>query len=513
MLQRSTGPTYYARLQFEDAASCAEWLDGIAHHPAEAHEMVAAQIRLVGRSDLPTPERLRILETLYPRATSLQAELTAQYLGCALPLSIVEYSLWRSVVELWQSLFASYELLLRRAFKGDRGLETHTPLLALRAIELTAAAIQAHHQVYRSVPSMLWRQLHQSYAFAERHGIAAAAIAADSVPLASRTPAAVYAGALLAHLSNPYTMSPRQMAVMYRWAGLWAPLVGIGPSPIPPGMSTVLAVDLKSSAPAVPARQIEAESTMRYVGLERLGEDLRRTLALLRQGESPTSLGLGEDLRQPGCERLLTLLYIQWCGTGLGHIDTARERGEDARAAVGLAAVCRQLSLESEAFRSTAIPIGAAANLFTEQWYVAGTSAPGFLAVARGPECDERIRHHQLVAVRRRSAAHLQLAVVQSLRLDEDGDLAVGLRLLPGVPHVSPIRPPAAADDADAPPAAILLPAAPEVRSPATLVLAPSIFEPGRELELLSGTIRRVKLVQLIERGSDFERVAFEVVA
>src|SRR5690606_34099673 len=203
-----------------------------------------------------------------------------------------------------------------------------------------------------------------------------------------------------------------------------------GPSPVPPGVSTVLAVDLKSSAPAVPARQIAAESTVRYVALERLGQELRRVLTLLRQGEEPAKLGLGEGLRQPGCERLLTLLYIQWCGTALGHIGTARERGEDARAAVGLPAVCRQLGLESEAFRSAAVPIGAAANLFTEQWYVAGTSAPGFLAVARGPECDERIQHHQLVAVRRRSAAHFQLAVVQWLRLDEDGDLAIGLRML-----------------------------------------------------------------------------------
>jgi hypothetical protein len=509
------GPTYYARLQFADAASCAAWLDTVAsRRPAEAHEMLAAQIGLLGRSDLPAAERLVILELLYRRAGPLQTELSGQYIGRALPLSIVEYSLWRSVVDMWQSLHAAYEFLLRRCFKGETGLGSHAPLLALRAIEFTAAAIKAHHEVYREVPPMLWRQLHQTYAFAERHGVSATGVADPlAAPISSQSPVALYGRTLLAHLGNPYAMSPRQMAVTYRWAALWESLVGIGQIPVAPGLTPVLAVDLKSSAPPVPARHVAAGPSVRYVWLEQLGQALRRVLTLLRQGEDPAGLGLGKDLHQPGCERLLTLLYIQWCGSGMGQIGAPRERGEEARAAVGFLAVCRQLGLESEAFRSAAASVRAAASPFTEQWYVAGTSAPGFLAVARGPECDERIQHHQLVAIRRRSAAHFQLAVVQWMRLEQDGDLSVGLRLLPGIPHVTPLQPGAAALDDDASATAILLPAAPETRTPATLVLAPSSFEPGRELELLSGTMRRVKLLRLLERGADFERVVFEIAA
>ncbi|MGH8635574.1 MAG: hypothetical protein ACREUX_22865 [Burkholderiales bacterium] len=520
MLTQPSGPTYYARLQFTDAASCVGWLESIPlHRPAEAHEMVAAQVGLLGHADMPALERLRILEVLYQSAAFLQEELAKRYVGRALPLSIVEYSLWNSVVALWQGLFAGYALLLRRCFKADRGLGAHAPLLALRCIELTAAAVREHHCVYRDVSPALWKQLHESYAFAERHGLAAAGVAD---PLAAavvvRTPASAYARTLLAHLANPYTMSPRQMTVMYRWAGLWESLVGIGPSPIAPGVSAILAVDLKASAPAVSARRIEAGPSIRYITLEQLGQALRRVLTSLRHGDDPASLGLGVDLRQPGCERLLTLLYIQWCGTGVGQLAVRRERGEDAHAAVGFDGVCRQLGLEGEAFRNDAmvIPIrafGGPLGPFSEQWYVAATHAPGFIAVARGPECDERIQHHQLIAIRRRSATHFQLAVAQWMRLEEDGDLSIGLRLLPGIPHVTPVQLHGQPADEAAQPSAILLPAAPEMRTPPTLLLAPNLFQPGRELELLSGTLRRVRMVRLLERGADFERVVFEVAA
>jgi hypothetical protein len=242
---------------------------------------------------------------------------------------------------------------------------------------------------------------------------------------------------------------------------------------------------------------------------------LRRVLTSLRHGDDPASLGLGDDLRQPGCERLLTLLYIQWCGAGVGQLAARRERGEDARAAVGFDGVCRQLGLEGETFRSdaAAVPIRAFASPSTEQWYVAATHAPGFIAVARGPECDERIQHHQLVAIRRRSATHFQLAVTQWMRLEEDGDLSIGLRLLPGIPHITPVRLHGEAVDQGTQASALVLPAAPEVRTPPTLLLAPNLFQPGCELELLSGSLRRVRLVRLLERGADFERAVFDVIA
>ncbi|MCC6535620.1 MAG: hypothetical protein IT531_23970 [Burkholderiales bacterium] len=513
MLTQTSGPTYYARLQFADASSCVAWLETIPlARVTEAHEMVAAQVGLVTSTALPAVERLRILEVLYQTAEHLQGELARRFIGRALPLSIVEYSVWNSVVDLWQAMFDGYRSCLRGCVKGDGALAAHAPLLALRCIDLTAAAIREYHRVYREVSGALWQQLHQCYAEAERHGLATLGVADPlSASMPARTCAGAYAKALLAHRSNPYTMSPRQMSVMYRWAQLWESLVGIGPTPVAPAMAPVLAVDLSSGQPAVGAQQIEASPWARYVAMEQLGQALRRTLTRLRQGEDPHALGLGDDCRQPGCERLLTLLYIQWCGSGMGQLAGERVHGEDARACVGFATVMRQLGAEAEAFRSGAASIRTAYGPLTEHWNIVSINAPGFIGVARGPECDERIEHHQLVAIKRRSASSFQLAVAQWMKLEEDGELSIGLRLLPGIPNVSALRAPDGTARNE--PAVIILPAAPDARAPATLLLAPGIFQPGRILELVSGTLRRVRLLRLAERGVDFERAVFELVA
>jgi hypothetical protein len=306
-------------------------------------------------------------------------------------------------------------------------------------------------------------------------------------------------------------MSARQMTVMYRWAGLFGRLIDIDRSPSPPGMTSVLAVDLAGTMPLAPAREITAASSVRYLGAEGLGQGLRRMLTCLREGQSPASLGLGEDCRQPAAERLLTLLYVQWCGAGMGRLGGPRERLEDARACVGLAAVLRQLESQSDAFRGASSMIRTAYGPLTEQWNVLSVSAPGFVGVTRGPECDERIRHHQLVAIKRRSAAGFQLAVTQWMKLEDDGDLAIGLRLWAGVPQ--PVRLRIADDDGAVTMNAVALPAVPEMRLPETIVLEPGVFQPNMQVEFASDGDRKVRLTRLTERGADFERAAFEVVS
>ncbi len=510
MLTEQSSPAYYERLLFADASSCVDWLGSVAlADTVNAHEMLAAQIGLLARTELPALERLRILEVLYQPAAHLQSELARRFIGRALPLSIVEYSVWNTVLDLWAAMFAGYLACFQHCLTGGAKLASQAPLVALRCIDLTSAAIREHHRVYREIPSALWARLNDVYESAERHGLAATGVADPlNATLPARTSAAAYGRVQLAHLSNPYTMSPRQMTLMYRWAGLWDSLIGIGYCPPAPGITSVLAVDLSAAAPAVPARQIVATPTVRYLGLEQLGQALRRTLTLLREGHDPASLGLGDDCRQPGTERLLTLLYIQWCGAGMGQLASGRERLEDARACVGFAAALRQLESESEAFRTGASAIRTAYGPFTEHWHILNVSAPGFIGVARGPECDRRIQHHQLVALKCRSTSAFQLGVTQWLKLEDDGDLLIGVRVWPGTPQL--IKFSLTEDDEVRQSNAVLLPAAAETGAPATLVLEPGVFRPGLRIELLSGTQHAARLTRLSERGADFERAVFE---
>jgi hypothetical protein len=510
MLSQKSGPTYYARLQFEDAASCVAWLETIPlGEIIEAHEMVAAQVGLLTRAELPSLERLRVLELLYLPAAHLQAELARGFFGRALPHSIVEYSAWMSVLELWHVLYKGYQACLRRALRGDQSLAQHAPLVLLRCIELTVAAIREHHHAYREVAGTLWRQLHECYAIAERLQVQSLRVADPLRPDGEvRTAAGVYLQALLAHHANPYTMSLRQMQFMYRWAGDWAALATISVNPPAPGVAPPLAVDVRSGVPMVSARDIEVSPSTRYIDLDRFGQAVRHVIAALRRGGTPDSVGLGNDCNQPGCEQLLTLLYIQWCGTGIGPFARPiRERGEDVRACIGIDAVLSQIHAGAEAGRAPAGAIGMAFNPCTEHWNITSASAPGFLSVARGPECDQRLEHNQLIGIKRRAAASFQLGVVQWLKLEGDGDLSIGLRMLAGAPQVVALR----LTDTQASTVAVMLPPSVERQLPATLVLRKDMFREGREVDVLSLLMRRVRLTRIAEQGADFERVAFEL--
>ena len=52
------------------------------------------------------------------------------------------------------------------------------------------------------------------------------------------------------------------------------------------------------------------------------------------------------------------------------------------------------------------------------------------------------------------------------------------------------------------------------LNAPPTLVLPVGWYKPGRIVETHNGdTAQKVKLTELVERGSDFERVAYEKTA
>jgi hypothetical protein len=60
---------------------------------------------------------------------------------------------------------------------------------------------------------------------------------------------------------------------------------------------------------------------------------------------------------------------------------------------------------------------------------------------------------------------------------------------------------------------ALALGAVQALGAPPTLVLPVGWYKPGRILEVYGESSQRLRLTELVERGSDFERVAYEKAA
>ena len=132
--------------------------------------------------------------------------------------------------------------------------------------------------------------------------------------------------------------------------------------------------------------------------------------------------------------------------------------------------------------------------------------------VRRAADRGKRYAHGQLVGVRPSDGSKFILAQVRWLMQAESGDLHVGVRLLPGLPSPVAVRPTGLNVQNEKYLPAIALGAVQALNAPPTLVLPVGWFKPKRIIEVQAGNLSRMRLTEVAERGTDFERVMYEKV-
>jgi len=515
-------------LQITASANCKRWLESLPlTNVQQAQQALTAQVRALSTAQLPALERLKILEMLKEATIFVQDEAARRFAGKPLPLDANEAEAWNNGIALWQETGRNYQLCLQAYREGDLSIAPHAALVCMRCLRYLGHTMSDYYRVYRQVPGAMWHALHELYSFAEQHGFARIRVQ-DS--FAEREPdsscAENYIQTLLIHLANPFSLSVRQMSFVQHWLDKWATLIGLtaqppAPSPIPP-----LAVDLGGADGVVLANDIKPQPNLRYLDLEPLSKTLRQTINLLKQGQTPGQLGLGDDARQPGCENLLMLLYVQWCRPGAARSEDRRESEVPASVCFGIPAVHFHLS-GGQAFRQpgelTSLEkqdldsFGYIAHVqhaarsngedALETCQILNHSASGFMCLQRKPDGKARVSHNQVLAVRRLGSKHFHLGMVQWLRVDENNSLCCGVRLFPGTPEAIAVRPsnfnPAGSSRYER---ALLLPEVSAPATPATLILPAGWFQSGRFVEMFCGRKQVSKLLDLLGKGSDFDR-------
>ncbi|MFN7085625.1 MAG: hypothetical protein ACK4N4_03245 [Burkholderiales bacterium] len=526
-------------LQFDSSTSCEHWVESLPlTNVRHAQQLLAAQLRALTATPLPPLERLAILETLQEAAAFVQEAAARRYAGKPLPLDAGDAAAWDDRVALWHEMGRNYELCLRAYREGDLAMAPHAALACGGGMRCLGHAMAAHYRVYREVPAALWRALHELYSFAEQHGFARTRLGDGFTRHGTKrrdaddsSCAESYLRAVLLHLANPYALSGRQLDFVQRWLEKWAALAGLAAQPLPPSPIPALAVDLGGSNGVVTARRLPPEAQPRYLDLEQLAKTLRQMINLLKQGQAPAELGLGHDARQPGCENLLMLLYVQWCRGGV--VPDKESRGEAAPASIcfGIPAVHFHLS-GGRIFRPPGELTAREKQELDTFGYLARVeheaesdgenaldtcevldhSAAGFMCIRRAAESRVRIAHHQLLAVRRAGGRHFHLGMVQWLKTAENGELRCGIRLFPGTPQAVAVRPSASHPANGSYGRALLLPEVSAPATPATLILPAGWFQSGHIVEILAGHKQVVKLLNLLEKGSDFDRGTIAIV-
>ncbi len=522
------------RLEIADKAMCQRWLEALpVTNVPFSLQALAGQLDALTPATIPAPERLRVLETLYETVTFVGSEATKKFAARPLPLDAQEAAAWGRVVGLWRSMADGYHTCLEAARRGELSLSAQGPLITQRALAFTARAMFESYRVYREVEPVLWRSLHGLYAFADDQGYAQKPVAdrldAKAPP---STCSAEYARALLAQLANPFALSGRQMAFLERWLDDWAGLVSFSSQPLPPSSIPPLAVDLAGDSGPQLAEHVPPGRGTRHLDLERLGPALKGLILSLKQGRTPADLGLGADARQPGCESLIMLLYIQWCRAGTGRAEQRLPTQDKLQVCLGLHAA--HFYVTGRAFRQPGIDLtreeeddlrvfghisertqrmlASQESAAVETWELVNQSASGFLCLVRQSGAQAKLAHNQLIALRRPSGRAFFTGTVQWLRFTCEGELRVGLRLFPGAPRAVAARPTGPHVGVGMRyDRALLLPEVPAPATPATLIVPSGWYAPSRVIELYTDRKQQVRLQSLLEKGADYDRCTITV--
>ncbi len=463
----------------------------------------------------------------------LHTELARRYAGKPQPAVERELEAADQAIALWQALWEQYSACLKPLLEGDPELAGVKAKILQRGLYVGKQLVIVHGLARRVPPPALWQELHAYYRLAEMLDCAVTAVSDDLMPHAvGMSCYSTYSHALLLGARRPVRDDrSRQIELADRWLGEWARKI----FPYAQQRETegpVIVVDLDSPAGAA-ARCQRRPRNPPAVDALRLSRQARHQRA--RPPEAPA------DRRQSGraaARPRLQRRAVHGAARRISMRTGTRCRGAQRRRRARVDRALRRAACRRAYFRvggrtfDRQDPLGrlsfqgaqhlqtlgaltdydrdkedAERNWPWERWQGATSGArPRFARVGA-----QRYRWFldQLVVVRDDERTRLGY-VTRVARRRRTSELALSLRLWPG----------AAAGDGGAPDCRSPVRGAADAGAPARRdargqgpprSLPPRTFnaEPPAALDR-HGCRAQVPAHRLLQRGADFERVAFE---
>lgn len=514
-------------LAFADADSAKRWTDSLPFATAgQAFDALVGQMKAVTSADFSARERATLAEVLRDPVGHLHTELARRYAGKPQPAIERERESADQAIVLWTSLWELYSGCLKPLLEGDAELAGVKAKLLQRGLYVGKQLVLVHGLARRVPPPTLWQELHAWYRLAEMLDCTMTAVTDDAMPHAVGVSCfSTYAHALLLGLADPCAMSVREIELADRWLGGWARKV----FPYAQQRETegpVVLVDLDSAVGAqlLPHAPAHPTPSMRFGYPGKLATSVRGRLKRLASGATPAELALGPDASAEQCVALLTHLDERWyqiapqASAAHSALDLCAGGVPSAYFRVSGRTFDRQDPLGRLTYANTQhlATLGALTDydrhkddterkLPWERWE--GRYGWREATVARRGETAHRWFLNQLVTVR--DDERTRLGAVTRVALAPDGEIALSLALWSGAAKTRAMRPYTTAFSEEPPLPSILLAESQEEK--ASLIVPPRTFAPGRTLKSMDpGPERRYKLLRLVERGADYERVAYE---
>ena len=529
-----------AKPAFHTAKGCAAWIEALSlTNPVTAQTQIRAQLDCLARAGLKPVALFEILEALRATFGFAQIEMAKKYVHRALPLADLELTARNNSLAAWEAYRTGYLTGVQSLLNGERDLKSSAATVCHRALDAHVRMMIDQARTNVEAPPADWALLHKMYRAAET-----LAVQAEHVkdPLSREAPVthcmAAYGQPVLVTLGSYNEWNARQSQQILRWLERWSTKLTVSATPPAAPVKPAVLTDLDSNrggfrqqdGAAAPAHTPGPGA--RYIDIGELSLSIKNRVILLRKGESPANLGLGEDCTMPACEQQLIHLYQHWCDGRVDRTQMRRPASGNVLVAVGLevmhyyvsgkpfkqpGAGPEQLTSKQRAEIATFGRIATRdeedhsriQGYAMEQWQLRDESMAGLRMVRAKGVRGQRIAPGTLLAARADGAKAFMLGTVRWVQWLTDDAIMAGLRAIPGAPAPVALRQ-AGLNAAKEPfVQGFLAPAVEQLKTPASVLMPAGWFKPGKVLEVQGDTAYRITLVELLERGPEVERCTY----
>jgi hypothetical protein len=393
--------------------------------------------------------------------------------------------------------------------------------------------ILEHFRARRELPPGVWREFHRYFSQAEHWGVSETPIE-DTLEsnLQATHCTAAYVTLLLIDVASPYSNSVRNLNLIRRWAGSWAPLVSVrmldDELEVPPYI-----VEVSKDIPLHGTNTSDPlGADARGLDTSRLGLQISHMLAQLRQRMTPSQLGLGEGtssdvisllehLSRPWTQASSPRRFRRFASQGTAQVAIGFDAmhfyvsgkafvQQDAANAYSRDEFNKLFTFRDSANPSAAPTLRADVDFPLDQWSVINHSANGF-RLSRGA-AGQKITHSSLLAICPHDGEHFLLAQASWLMEESDGGLLLGIALLPGLPQGIGVRSRETSQGQhERFVRAFVLPAVSAIDEDGSLVLPKGLYQASKILDRQQdGRTTQVRLKHILQRGADFDRVSYD---
>lgn len=542
-----------------DMHTISQWVDSLPMGDAVATvDQLAAQVReFVARRGLATKESLAVLTTLDERAQPTLEILRQQYLQNPRMSRAMESRLWNGVYAYYQEILHAYHRLVMEYIGNPSGskITASVPLLTARLIQYFSLDARWSYYRYTDTNPKLWKRLHNLYHFAEYEEFDRRELVLypDEAPTHVTS---LYLNTLMLETLNTGSLTPRQMHLVERWLPMLTHGIRIERE-LAPGRH-VFYVNLSENRGARRLRRTEPTEHHRYWDTQGLKDLLDMLRSQLSAGAVPARLGLTEDCRLPACMDLLDHIALQWSPSGVKRVQRVHERKrviKSIEVVRGLGDIA--VNVRADNVRMLRRPQATARDVSYEE--MVDVHLYGFVTtrtqqkLSNGPEekieyvmaherwvmenesdegygahiddqADDWVRLGKLVGLKPERKAHWNVGVIRRLRRVNPSQQYVGIEVIAERPIALALRPAkkesrAMTIDGIDPVGAVLPASGLYLKGGGKdgadcLIMQSAEYAKHRELWFnFNGHIYQIRLSEVLERGDDWLRIGFTVLA